>query len=195
MDLRPAREFPADGAGGEGFTNAAEALSDISPALLDKYLAAAKEIAAHAVLLPDGLRFSPAKTRRDWTDESLARLREFYRPFTADGRLPLQPYLAATVRHRDALLAGRTTPTAVAEREKLNPKYFGILWQALTDSEPSYPLDAFCARAHGHGEDVGEHRDGAWQAALCRSSQSAATAETRSARLPTTRLGRDACRD
>ena len=38
-DLRPAREFPADGAGGEGFTNAAESLSDVSPALLDKYLA------------------------------------------------------------------------------------------------------------------------------------------------------------
>ncbi len=31
VDLRPTREFPADGAAGEGFTNAAEALSDISP--------------------------------------------------------------------------------------------------------------------------------------------------------------------
>src|SRR5262245_44718192 len=34
VDLRPAGEFPADGAAGEGFTNAAEALTDISPALL-----------------------------------------------------------------------------------------------------------------------------------------------------------------
>ena len=32
VDLRPTREFPADGAAGEGFTNAAEALSEISPA-------------------------------------------------------------------------------------------------------------------------------------------------------------------
>ncbi len=78
VDLRPTREFPADGAAGEGFTNAAEALSDISPTLLNKYLNAAKDIADHAVLLPDGFRFSPAKTRRDWTDESTARLRRFY---------------------------------------------------------------------------------------------------------------------
>src|SRR5438874_1197972 len=79
--LRPAREFPADGAAGEGFTNAAEALSDVSPPLLAKYLSAAKEIAQHAVLLPDGFRFSPAKTRRDWTNESLARLRQEYAEF------------------------------------------------------------------------------------------------------------------
>src|SRR5690606_31053923 len=52
VDLRPTREFPADGAAGEGFTNAAEALSNISPALLNKYLNAAKDIAEHAVLLP-----------------------------------------------------------------------------------------------------------------------------------------------
>ena len=67
----PTREFPADGAAGEGFTNAAEALTDISPALFTRYLDAAKDIAEHAVLLPDGFRFSPSKTRRDWTDENL----------------------------------------------------------------------------------------------------------------------------
>src|SRR6185503_16008804 len=61
VDLRPAREFPADGAAGEGFTNAAEALTDISPTLLSKYLNAAKDIADRAVLLPDGFRFSPSK--------------------------------------------------------------------------------------------------------------------------------------
>ncbi len=77
MDLRPAAEFPADGAAGEGFTNAAESLSDMSPTLLNKYLLAAKEVAAHAVLLPDGFRFSPGKTRRDWSDESLADCASF----------------------------------------------------------------------------------------------------------------------
>ena len=88
VDLRPTREFPADGAAGEGFTNAAEALSDISPTLLNKYLNAAKDIADHAVLLPDGFRFSPTKTRRDWTDESIARLRAVLRRLRrGDGRL------------------------------------------------------------------------------------------------------------
>ena len=40
--LRPAREFPVDGAAGEGFTNAGNALV-MSPSLLAKYLDAAKE--------------------------------------------------------------------------------------------------------------------------------------------------------
>ena len=100
VDLKPTREFPADGAAGEGFTNAAEALSDISPALLTKYINAAKETAEHAVLLPDGFRFSTGKTRRDWTDESIAKLRAFYTITPSDGRLSVAPYLMATVRHR-----------------------------------------------------------------------------------------------
>ena len=68
VDLRPAREFPADGAAGEGFTNAGESLTEISPALFARYMAAAKRIAHRAVLLPEGFRFSPSANRRDWTD-------------------------------------------------------------------------------------------------------------------------------
>src|SRR5262245_1839024 len=151
VDLWPTREFPADGAAGEGFTNAAEGLTDISAALLSKYLNAAKEIADHAVLLPDGFRFSPGKTRRDWTDESVARLRAFYAPyvstepltkelaavtsgaiqgearFSTDGRLPLQRYLAATIRHREALTAGKMTPEEAAAKENVNAKYLRVL--------------------------------------------------------------------
>src|SRR5438270_8640775 len=63
VDLQPTREFPADGAAGEGFTNAAESLTDISPALFTKYLNASKDVSEHIVLLPDGFRFSPSKTR------------------------------------------------------------------------------------------------------------------------------------
>jgi hypothetical protein len=146
VDLRPARDFPADGAAGEGFTNAAEALS-LSPALLDKYLAAAKDMADHAVLLPDGFRFSPAKTRRDWINENLAELRSFFARYTADdGRLPLPPYLTAAVRYRDDLLAGRITLDAVAAKERLNAKYLGVLWRTLTDEHPSFPLDRLRVR-------------------------------------------------
>jgi len=141
VDLRPTREFPADGAGGEGFTNAAESLSDITPTLFTRYLDAAKDIADHAVLLPDGFRFSPGKTRRDWTDESTAQLRKFYATYASgDGLLAYQPYVAATVRHRDILLNGKTTIDAVAAQEKLNAKYLGVLWQTLAQSPPSEKL-------------------------------------------------------
>ena len=77
VPLDPAREFPVDGAAGEGFTNTGNALV-MSPALLAKYFDAAKGVAAHAVPLPDGLRFSPGTTRRDWTDEAVERIRGFY---------------------------------------------------------------------------------------------------------------------
>jgi hypothetical protein len=147
VDLQPTREFPADGAAGEGFTNAAEALTDISPTLLTKYFDAAKEVAAHAVPLPDGLRFAPTKTRQDWTDESTARLRAFYADNApSEGKLPVATYLAATVRNRAALMSGSVTVDAVATKEQLNAKYLGILWRTLSDTTPSYPLDSI--RAH-----------------------------------------------
>src|SRR5436190_6848267 len=79
--LEPAKEFPVDGAAGEGFTNTGNALV-MSPALVTKYLDAAKDIADHAVLLPDGFVFSPHQTRRDWTNDKLAEIRNFYRPFS-----------------------------------------------------------------------------------------------------------------
>ena len=147
VDLQPTREFPADGAAGEGFTNAAESLTDISPALFTKYLNAAKDIADHAVLLPDGFRFSPSKTRRDWTVESLAKLRAFFAQYVGtDGKLPVQSHLMATVKNRDAILAGKITVAEVAAKEKVNPQYLGVLWETLTDKTPSYPLDAIRAR-------------------------------------------------
>ena len=146
IDFQPAREFPADGAAGEGFTNAADALT-MSPALVDKFLNSAKDLADHAVLLPDGFRFSPGKTRRDWTDESLAELRKFYGEFAgADGRLPLKPYLSAIIHHRQELVSGKATLDALAAKEKLSPKYLQILWRTLTDKAPSFPLDAIRSR-------------------------------------------------
>ncbi|MCI0541558.1 MAG: DUF1587 domain-containing protein, partial [Verrucomicrobiales bacterium] len=117
--LDPAREFPVDGAAGEGFMNTGNALV-MSPSLITKYLDAGKEIASHAVLLPDGIRFSPKTSRRDWTEEILAEIREFYREFTdprggdkvnlqgivfetnEGGRLPLEKYLTATLELRNA---------------------------------------------------------------------------------------------
>jgi hypothetical protein len=139
IDLQPARDFPIDGAAGEGFTNVGDALA-VSPTLLNRYLDVAKEIAAHVVLLPDGFRFSPSKTRRDWTNEALQHLRRIHSGYSPDGALPFKKYLPATIRYRDELLSGRIKIEEVATREGLNAKYLGVLWQALTDSKPSYPL-------------------------------------------------------
>ena len=161
--LDPAREFPGDGAAGEGFTNTGNALV-MSPALVTKYLDAAKEVASHAVLLPDGFRFSPHTTPRDWTEETLTQIREFYREFSdprggdkvnlqgivfdtnQGGRLPLERYLAATIADREPLLLGRKSIETVARERGLNAKYLGTLWQSLASRESSLLLDGLRAR-------------------------------------------------
>jgi hypothetical protein len=156
--LNPTKEFPVDGAAGEGFDNAGAALV-MSPSLLGKYFDAAREIASHAVLLPDGIRFSPTTTSRDWTDEILTNIRAFYARFSeaggampmnlqgvkfdtnADGRLPVQKYITTLLENRDALRSGKTTVADVAQASGVNAKYLSLLWQALNAPQPSLLLD------------------------------------------------------
>jgi Protein of unknown function (DUF1592)/Protein of unknown function (DUF1588)/Protein of unknown function (DUF1585)/Protein of unknown function (DUF1587)/Protein of unknown function (DUF1595)/Planctomycete cytochrome C len=142
VPLSPAREFPIDGAAGEGFINTGESLV-MSPALLTKYLDAAKEVAAHAVLLPDGFRFSPATNEGDWQNELLNEIRGMYRRFAdSDGRVPLEAYLEATIVERDAVRAGTKTLASVAAERKLSPKYLAVLWQTLNaDPQPTSAAD------------------------------------------------------
>jgi len=163
VPLDPAREFPVDGAAGEGFTNTGNALV-MSPGLLAKYFDAAKGVAAHAVPLPDGIRFSAGTTRRDWTNEIIERIRALYALYTdsggktevnlqgivfgtnGGGRLPLERYLAATLEERDSLSNGAKTVEVVGRERSLSPKYLGQLWSALNRKEASPLLDEFRAR-------------------------------------------------
>lgn len=157
--LDPAREFPVDGSAGEGFTNVGAALV-MSPGLLSKYLDAGKDVAQHAVLLSDGLAFSDKTTKRDWTNEKIAAIKAFYARYSVsvkaetrlvqgikvdlaggDGRLPLGPYLSATLTHRDALRTGKTSIAQVAQQLGLNAKYLGLLWAGLNDERPSAFVD------------------------------------------------------
>jgi hypothetical protein len=155
--LDPAKEFPADGGAGEGFTNTGQSLV-MSPALVTKYFDAAKAVAGHAVLLPDGFRFSAGDTRRDWADEALARIRGFYGRFTQpldaaaaasqtvvkqgisldagrDGFLPTEKYLLASLAERDRLAKGGDAVAEVACERGLNAKYLATLWNAFSASD------------------------------------------------------------
>ncbi|MGE3314254.1 MAG: DUF1587 domain-containing protein, partial [Planctomycetaceae bacterium] len=141
VDLQPAREFPADGAAGEGFTNTGNALV-MSPSLLTKYLDAAKNVSRHAVLLSDGFRFSKGETRRDWSDELMREIRGLYKKYADEqGRLPLEKYLAATLEERAELAKGNEAIQQVAARRQLNARYLKTLWKALTTDESSPLLE------------------------------------------------------
>ena len=142
--LDPAEEFPVDGAAGEGFTNVGAGLV-MSPALITKYLDAAREVAGHAVFTHHGMHWSASDSARDWTNEAMAKIRAIYAKHTvaagsidldvpgakvvdeALGRLPLASYLDA--------LQGR------GSAEGLSPKYLRILGEALESDAPSVLLD------------------------------------------------------
>ncbi len=190
--LTPAKEFPADSAAGEGFMNTGNALV-MSPALLTKYLDAAKEIAHHAVLLPDGIAFSASTSQRDWTEERLSAIRGFYSRFSVNGGgsavnlqgikfdtkdggvIPLNRYLQATLELRDR----RTTPTGddfskSAQRLQLSAKYLTTLWHALNATNESILLEplrsqwrtADSASVTGMVQQIAQ-----WQQALWRFTQ------------------------
>ena len=172
--LDPAQEFPADGGAGEGFTNTGQSLV-MSPSLATKYLDAAKGIAAHAVLLPDGLRFSAGDSRRDFAAEAVARLKRFYARYSRsldaaeataqttvlhqieldvghEGFLPVEQYLLATLVERDRLAQGGDAVVAVARERGLSPRYLATLHAALATDEadaqrpPSAILDTLRGR-------------------------------------------------
>ncbi len=159
--LVPAREFPTDGAAGEGFTNMGAALS-MSPALVTKFLDAAKEIADHAMLLPDGIRFTEGTTRRDRENEFLDEIRSIYIRHTGrlgdasqldhwdvsdptqltdeDGRVDLVRYFAVLIAHRDRLQSDITLAEEYALQEGLSPKYLRLLAEMLVGDNASSAL-------------------------------------------------------
>ncbi len=186
--LDPAKEFPVDGAAGEGFTNAGAALV-MSPSLLTKYLDAAKEVAEHAVLTPEGIHFSPYTTPRDWTDETLAKIRGFYARFSstggatsvnlqgikfdtnAGGRLPVDSYVTTLLKERDAVKRGQRQLAEVAKANDLNLKYLTTLWSALNDERPSLVLDGIRQlfhKAQPTDSSSVAQAIGAWQQSLWR---------------------------
>lgn len=115
LDLAWSRELPGDASGGEGFTNAAEALQ-MSAALIEQHLAIASRVVQHADLLPgSGPVFLPAQLgsgREELADRALARLDAF----CAARKLPLPServhYLrsAQFMRESDLLASPATKP-------------------------------------------------------------------------------------
>lgn len=136
VDMRPTRdrEFPVDSVGGEGFANVGNAMP-VSPELVQRYHLTARDVAARAVLLPNGFRFSPSPDRPTWTKEALESLRSFHARYAGpNGEPPLATHLAATLRHRDRLTSGGPAAiAAAAAEENLNATYLTALWEGLSD--------------------------------------------------------------
>ncbi len=152
--LEPARELPPDGAAGEGFSNVGAALA-MSPGLLTKYLDAAKDIAAHAVILPDRIAFSPSVSRADWTHEKLEEIRALYgRHSQLGGAAEAYGGVTKGVPERGTIpLEKHLRALKTGASDGLSPKYLALLKAALEDQAPSPMLDPLRARWRQAGPD------------------------------------------
>lgn len=130
VDLRPAREFPIDPANLAGFDNSGESLS-MSPALLNKYLQAAREVANHMVLKPTTMEFAPhpmlVETDRD--KYAVKQIVDFYARQDTDYADYFQA--AWRLKHRIALGQPKATLVGVAAKNKVSPKYLATIWKTL----------------------------------------------------------------
>ncbi len=132
QDLQPTREFPIDPANPAGFDNSGESLT-MSSALLNKYLQAARSVADHMFLTPDGIEFAPnpmlAETDRD--KYPIQRIVKFYASQPTD----YADYFQAAWRfkYRSALGKPGATLAAIAADSKVSAKYLPMVWQILED--------------------------------------------------------------
>ncbi|MFN0103825.1 MAG: DUF1592 domain-containing protein [Bryobacteraceae bacterium] len=130
VDIRPAREFPVDPANPEGFDNSGESLS-MSPALLSKYLQAAREVGNHMVLKPDGIDFAPHPmlVETDREKYAIQRIVNFYERQPTD----YSHYFLAAWRFKHRAVFGKPAATlaSIAAEMKVSPKYLPMIWQAL----------------------------------------------------------------
>jgi hypothetical protein len=136
VDIRPTREFPVDPANEAGFDNTGQSLT-MSPTLLKKHLAAARHVADHVVLKPDGFVFAPhpVVTETDRDKYCVLRIIDFYQRHAVD----LADYFLASWRfqHRSAVGQPQAELRDFAAEAGLSPKYLTIVWNLLTEPQPT----------------------------------------------------------
>jgi Protein of unknown function (DUF1592)/Protein of unknown function (DUF1588)/Protein of unknown function (DUF1587)/Protein of unknown function (DUF1585)/Protein of unknown function (DUF1595)/Planctomycete cytochrome C len=145
VDIRPTRDFPVDPANEAGFDNSAESLTT-SPALVKKYLEAARKVADHLVLAPDGLEFAPHPVVADTDRDKFCvnRIVNFYRRQRTD----YADYFLAAWKFKNRAALGRTSATMpeLAAELGISPKYLATIWSTLTQkSEGIGPIAALQA--------------------------------------------------
>lgn len=131
VDIKPTASFPIDAANAAGFDNSAESLT-ISPSLITKYLDAARSVADHMLLTPEGIRFAPhpVVTDTDRDKVCVQRIVDFYRaqPTAIDAYL-----IAAWEGKADSISPTSDRWTEFAQSRGLSPRYLTTVWELLHD--------------------------------------------------------------
>ncbi|HVW75563.1 MAG TPA: DUF1592 domain-containing protein [Rhizomicrobium sp.] len=139
QDMQIARQFPVDPANTAGFDNSGETLT-MSPALLNKYLQGARQIADHMVLKPDGIDFAPyfMRVESDRDKYSIQRIIAFYQAQPTS----FAAYFDAAwrYRYRKELGKPRATLASTAADAKVSAKYLPMVWGILHDKDAVGPV-------------------------------------------------------
>ena len=139
IDIRPAREFPVDPANQAGFDNSGESLT-MSSALLTKYLQAARKVADHMYLTPEGFEFAPHPmlVETDREKYCIQQIVAFYARQTTDFA---EYFRAAWIyKHRSALGKPRATLADIATYTHVSARYLATVWDALEKKEEIGPM-------------------------------------------------------
>jgi len=139
QDMELTRQFPVDPANTAGFDNSGESLT-MSPALLNKYLQAARLVADHMVLKPDTIDFAPhlMQVESDHDKYAIQRIIAFYQAQPTS----YADYFQAAWRYRYRAALGRpgATLASTAAQMKLSAKYLPMVWAILNDKDAIGPV-------------------------------------------------------
>lgn len=137
VDIRPTRTFPVDPSNEAGFDNSGESLT-MSPALMNKYLAAAREVADHMVLTPSELTFAPhlAVTDTDRDKYCVKRIVDFYMQQPTD----LADYFLVCWLWRREQGSADLSLAELAADHDISPKYTQRVWDVLKHKPASGAL-------------------------------------------------------
>ena len=150
LELGLEKNFVSDAVGGEGFSNVGD-VQFIQDSTLERYLEAAKIVAAHAIIGAGPLRFyrDPGKTGQELS--AIRRIQQIYKEHgfrTASGeggeafgleRYAKAFYAAWRFRYRHELGLGGRTLEKLAEEEGLDAPFLQHIWTVCNDPLLSFP--------------------------------------------------------
>lgn len=152
LNLNLDRVIGADAVGGEGFTNVGE-VQFIQDATIERYLEAAKTVAAHALIGAGPLSFAPNPGKSGQELSAIDRILKIYRDHgfrTGAGegaeafgleQYPKAFFAAWNFKHREALNETKLSLADIAQREGLKLRFVEHIWNTLTDPNPLFPVN------------------------------------------------------
>jgi hypothetical protein len=160
LDLNVGIDAATDSVGGEGFTNFGD-VQFMQDANLERYLAAAKQVANHAVIGAGPIEFFSDPGKTGFELSAITRIRDIYadhgfRTVSGEGGRPfgLEKYSKAfhaawRFKHRAALGEKSATLAAIAAKEGISPQFADHIYRVVNPAAtatPGYPVSEVISR-------------------------------------------------